>query len=125
MRPLPLATLLIIGGAMTLLNGCSAPLPATTVTAAAPTVTATPSHEPADALTPLTAWSVCYGFLTRYADRQATGFVIPQLRSYDPKWVTASAGRYQVQLSPDQTGWGCDVSGTLGAPRIESWTSVP
>ena len=127
MRTHVAALLWVMGTIGVALSACSAPLPTTTVRAPGPTVTVTATAVPDSAapLDPLGAWTVCYGFLTRYADRQGDGFVIPQLRSYDPQWVTPSAGGFQVQISPDGTGWGCQVSGTAGTPVIESWTSVP
>ena len=123
---MPLVIAGLIGACVTL-AGCSAPQPVTTVTAApspAVTVTATPS--PGDALTSLDAWTVCYGFLTAYAgEHEAVGFSIPELRSYDPKWVTASDGGYQVQISPANLpgDWTCWISGTVGAPKITKWTT--
>ena len=122
------ALVIAVAGLATLaLTACAGPQPVKTVTAApspAVTVSATATPRPSDALTPLGAWTVCYSFLTRYASRSDTSFVIPQLRTYDPQWVTAANGGQLVQISsaaaPDD--WSCTVTGTAGIPQIVSWS---
>jgi hypothetical protein len=108
------------------LTACSSPAPTQTVTAAPlPAVTMTAAPVAGDALTSLDAWTVCYSFLTRYASRSDTGFIIPQLRSYDPQWVTTTPQGFQVQISPANLpgDWTCTVTGTRGAPQIVSWST--
>jgi hypothetical protein len=117
----------LMGAALTaFLVGCTA-APPSPVTTPGPTVTVTTTatQDPAEPLSVLGAWSVCYGFLTRYVSSSDTTVTIPQLRSYDPKWVTQAGDAFQVSLSPDGTGWGCTVTGTVAAPQITEWTSVP
>lgn len=122
----PLAVAGLVGVSVAL-SACSAPQPVKTVTAApspAVTVTATPS--PADNLTSLEAWTVCYSFLTAYVgEHQSADYSIPQLRTYDPKWVTASGSGFQVQISPANLpgDWTCIVTGTAGTPKITQWST--
>ena len=109
---------------MACVAACSSPQPVKTVTAEplpAVTVTATATPVATDALTSLDAWTVCYGFLTRYTSRSQTDFVIPGLRTYDPRWVTASGAVYKVQVD-DSGVFTCDVTGTVGAPNIVQWS---
>jgi hypothetical protein len=127
MKFTPVSAAIAVLVTLVALTSCSSPQPTTTVTAApspAVTVTATASAAPGDPLTSLDAWTVCYAFLTRYASRSDTSFVIPQLRSYEPQWVTVATGALQVQISPaGQPGdWTCTVAGTVGAPQILSWS---
>jgi hypothetical protein len=122
---IPLVTIAAL--ATLTLVACSSPQPIATVTSAplpAVTVTATATPNPDDALTSLGAWTVCYSFLTRFASKSDITFVIPQLRTYDPKWITPTAQGQQVQISPANLpgDWTCTVTGTAGIPKILSWS---
>ncbi len=105
------------------------PQPVRTVTAApspAVTVTATATPAPDDVVDPLVAWTVCYSFLTAYAgEHEQANYVIPELRTYDPQWVTVEGSGLKVQISPANYpgDWTCWVTGTLAAPKITQWTT--